>query len=179
MPVKTPTSTYWIYFLPPSISALAVHHSSQPMKASKRWEILFLVSVHSGQPIKPEMRNRGSPRHRKPAVSHCLNLCVVRRRGQMALVWRAERGPLPAPSHSVDYSLTEVSFVLHDLSWTADGPPTGHHSQGRGEHERGERGTDTGTNSFTLLRARSFYRQFVVTKRSVEIPGSAKMPDPG
>ncbi|KOB66903.1 Uncharacterized protein OBRU01_20600, partial [Operophtera brumata] len=44
---------------------------------------------------------------------------------------------------------------------------------GRGEHERGERGTDTGTNSFTLLRARSFYRQFVVTKRSV------KMPDPG
>ncbi|CAG9132941.1 unnamed protein product [Plutella xylostella] len=50
---------------------------------------------------------------------------------------------------------------------------------GRGEHERGERGTDTGTNSFTLLRAQSFYRQFVVTKRSVEMPGSAKMPDPG
>ncbi|KOB78119.1 Uncharacterized protein OBRU01_03075 [Operophtera brumata] len=50
---------------------------------------------------------------------------------------------------------------------------------GRGEHERGERGTDTGTNSFTLLRARSFYRQFVVTKRSVKMPGSAKMPDPG
>ncbi|KOB75099.1 Uncharacterized protein OBRU01_07002 [Operophtera brumata] len=39
--------------------------------------------------------------------------------------------------------------------------------------------TDTGTNSFTLLRARSFYRQFVVTKRSVKMPGSAKMPDPG
>ncbi|CAG9131015.1 unnamed protein product [Plutella xylostella] len=49
----------------------------------------------------------------------------------------------------------------------------------RRQNKRGERGTDTGTNSFTLLRARSFYRQFVVTKRSVEMPGSAKMPDPG
>ncbi|CAG9096656.1 unnamed protein product [Plutella xylostella] len=45
---------------------------------------------------------------------------------------------------------------------------------GRGEHERGERGTDTGTNSFTLLRARSFYRQFVVTKRSI-----CRKPDTG
>ncbi|XP_061704312.1 adenomatous polyposis coli protein-like isoform X3 [Cydia pomonella] len=70
-------------------------------------------------------------------IEVCIRITFTSRgpkRGPMASVRLAECAPLPAPSQtlrdSIDCSITEVSLVLHDLSWrSSDGPQSDWHEK--------------------------------------------------